>query len=599
MPIKRRMAGNPEGDVSVIAIQQRPLEKALESLHAMGKSVKQATGGYACQCPAHDDNRPSCHISEGDDGKLLAYCQAGCSFEQIRDALGLDKADVYMENGSHKNNGYVASYRYHDESGRLLYTVHRTADKRFFPQLPDGRYGYNGSDRVLYRLTDVIKSTGRVFVVEGEKDVDRLHGLGLTATTNPGGSNAWRKQYADSLKDRDVVILHDNDPAGEKWCRAVELSLRNTAKNVKVLDLPGLSVGGDVSDWLNNGGDKEQLLKMANKRDRQIKRRSLSAIQPKEVEWLWPEILPVGMLATLVSQEGVGKSTLASYIASTISQGRAWPNGGNAPKGDVILFSHEEDSAIVIAPRLIANDADRNRIHLAEGIETASGDDCEFDLERDIVELDAWVDELPETRLIIFDPITSYVNCNENSNSEVRKALKPLIDFASRRKIAVLGLSHLNKKIDAGMINRTIGSRAWSAVPRMSWGVRTEQVEDEDGHKSDTENRFMLNIKCNIGPRPRGLKFSIGDGGCVTFDTERLDMSMDDQGGVKISRLNEAVTWLTERLAQGSVLSQTIFDEGQKRGFYQKLLHRAKDELKIKPRKEQFGGRWSWSLPNA
>lgn len=42
--------------------------------------------GVAC-CPAHEDSSPSLALSNGNDGRLLLHCHAGCSFTDIMDAL--------------------------------------------------------------------------------------------------------------------------------------------------------------------------------------------------------------------------------------------------------------------------------------------------------------------------------------------------------------------------------------------------------------------------------------------------------------------------------------------------------------------------------
>lgn len=42
--------------------------------------------GLAC-CPAHQDQRPSLSIANGEDGRLLLKCHAGCSFEDIISSL--------------------------------------------------------------------------------------------------------------------------------------------------------------------------------------------------------------------------------------------------------------------------------------------------------------------------------------------------------------------------------------------------------------------------------------------------------------------------------------------------------------------------------
>lgn len=501
----------------------------------------------------------------------------------------------------------VKTYDYRDESGVLLYQNCRYEPKTFRQRRPDSKgwsWNLNGTRRVLYQLKGLLRArkTPWVFYCEGEKDTDNVRALGLVATT-AGSASSWKPEFAEFLNDRKVCILAHNDKAGKDLAAKVEKDCKRAGSpEVKILNLSDLSVGGDVSDWLDNGGTKTGLLELADKPERQIRHCKLSTIEPKESEYTIPEVLPKGMLTMLISQEGAGKSTFAAYLTTIISTGAEWPNAPGIPRpaGDVILFSHEECPERVIVPRLIANGADLDRVHLAKGVVTSDGDEYEFDIERSIRQLDLMVDELPDVQLGIFDPITSYVNCNENSNADVRKALKHIVDFAARQNISVLGLSHFNKKIDAGMINRTIGSRAWSAVPRMIWGIRAEQIEDDEGRKTDTENRFLLNIKCNIGAKPKGIKFSISDGGVVICTGERTSLSMDDMGDVSIKRLDEAIEWLSDRLeGSKSVTADTIYRESKEKGFSKSTVDRAKDKLRIRPTRSGYGpdGQWWWSLP--
>ena len=48
----------------------------------------------AC-CPAHDDRNPSLAIREVDDGRTLIHCFAGCSPNEILEAVGLSFDDLY------------------------------------------------------------------------------------------------------------------------------------------------------------------------------------------------------------------------------------------------------------------------------------------------------------------------------------------------------------------------------------------------------------------------------------------------------------------------------------------------------------------------
>ena len=513
----------------------------------------------------------------------------------------------------------VAVYDYTDEGGKLLYQNvrfdRRPEDRRprFLPRRRDGNgdwiWDFKGVNRTLYRLPELLASSLQdfVFIAEGEKDVDTLHDLGLVATTS-GSATSWKPEFAKYFRGRLVAITPDHDEPGERYAKGVAESLYGRAAEVRVLSLPGLKPPQkDITDWTNNGGTLKKLLELVEQTkpykpapERHLRHQVLSSVESQQTEYVWPEIIPMGMITGFVSQEGAGKSTVASDATMRVTTGSPWPNAPSIsnPKGHVIIFAHEEDLSRVLKPRLTANGADLYRVVAGENIfTTANGEEEPFDIEQHVPELDALVDEYPETRLVIFDPVTSYVHCNENSNAQVRRALKPLIDFAARRNVGVLILSHLNKKVDLGMINRTIGSRAWSAVPRITWGIRTEQIEDEDGGKTDTDNRFLLCIKSNIGRKPKGLRFSIADPGIVVWDEERFNLTIDADCRVKTKRINEASDWLREYLGKKAMSATVVFGDGEKAGFNRALLNRAKENLGINPTKIGFGGEWFWELP--
>ena len=68
-----------------------PLDDVLARLSAVRKSGKQ----YIAHCPAHHDKSPSLSVREGKDGRVLLYCHAGCSIDEIVRALGLTLADLF------------------------------------------------------------------------------------------------------------------------------------------------------------------------------------------------------------------------------------------------------------------------------------------------------------------------------------------------------------------------------------------------------------------------------------------------------------------------------------------------------------------------
>ena len=161
----------------------------------------------------------------------------------------------------------VACYDYRAEDGSLLFQVQRFEPKQFVQRRPDGdgwQYKVKGTRQVPYRLPELVAAplSSTVYIVEGEKDVDRLASLGLVATCNAGGAGKWKSCHAEHLKDRTVILIPDNDDAGREHVQKVAKSLKGIAAHVRILELPGLPEKGDVSDWLDTGGTLEQLAAM-------------------------------------------------------------------------------------------------------------------------------------------------------------------------------------------------------------------------------------------------------------------------------------------------------------------------------------------------
>lgn len=176
---------------------------------------------------------------------------------------------TYQEKWSGKgltNKKIVQKYEYKDEKDKLLFECIRFEPKAFRQRRLDGKGGYiwnlKGIRRVLYRLPELIAGKGPVFICEGEKDVDNLRLLRLTATCCPMGASKWKKEereYNPFLKRRSVIIIPDNDwldverkalkkehLAGEKHLIQVATSLKGIASSTRVLRLPEAS---DFSDW--------------------------------------------------------------------------------------------------------------------------------------------------------------------------------------------------------------------------------------------------------------------------------------------------------------------------------------------------------------
>jgi hypothetical protein len=247
----------------------------------------------------------------------------------------------------------VAEYDYTDEAGALLFQSVRYEPKAFKQRRPDGNGGWipnlDGLRRVLYRLPDVIEAVKRgttIHVVEGEKDADALHDLGLVATTNPGGANKWRPEYSGSLSGADVVVICDNDDAGRKHVGQVAENLNGVAKRVRVLDLakhwPQCPNGGDISDWLKSGDDIKQLdawiesAPTAKSNKPELASKCASEYKMRGITWFWPQRFAIGKLGLLAGMPDRGKGLICADMAARTTKGDEWPcDEERAIKGNV------------------------------------------------------------------------------------------------------------------------------------------------------------------------------------------------------------------------------------------------------------------------
>lgn len=241
----------------------------LNDFLALLKGVKKARSGqYMGLCPGHNDTKPSLSIKEA-DGKILVQCFAGCELIDILKPLDLKPKDLFLNSSKSRKSpsekkSIVAIYDYVDEYGRLLYQVVRYQPKIFGQRRPDGNSGWiwnmDGVTSVLYRLPAVLSAVREgkeIYITEGEKDADNMAAIGLVATTNPLGAGKWRDRYSEALRGADLIVIPDGDKPGQVHANDVAKSCFGKAKRLRMLVLPGEFK--DVSDWLDSGGDIDQL----------------------------------------------------------------------------------------------------------------------------------------------------------------------------------------------------------------------------------------------------------------------------------------------------------------------------------------------------
>jgi hypothetical protein len=218
-----------------------------------------------------------CSGFRSDDGEWIH-----CSREEHAGSLALDGAGTYPHKarGDCKcgtSHGYrppreePSRYVYQSHDGLPLFRVnvqgHGSGKKVWQDHWngSDWAKGLNGAKRVLYRLPEVLAAMGPIYLTEGERDVETLRALGLTATTTSGGATNWRHTADHArqfLANRDVMIIRDKDAPGLKYATDAYEDLYPVVRTIATLECP---VEKDITDHIAAGGTLDQLVEMQRK----------------------------------------------------------------------------------------------------------------------------------------------------------------------------------------------------------------------------------------------------------------------------------------------------------------------------------------------
>lgn len=79
------------------ALAGQPSSRPIEALLGRLENARQRGRGYRADCPVGHSSRGALSIAEGDDGRVLLTCFAGCAAADVLGAVGLTLADLYPE----------------------------------------------------------------------------------------------------------------------------------------------------------------------------------------------------------------------------------------------------------------------------------------------------------------------------------------------------------------------------------------------------------------------------------------------------------------------------------------------------------------------
>ena len=563
---------------------------------ALLKGVKRTGNGqYMALCPGHHDTEQSLSVKEA-DGKILVKDFAGCDLKDILKPLRLQPKDLFLNSHEARleHREIEAVYQYVDANGKPFEVV-RTRPKGFYQRRPDGMGGYitnlKGVAPTLYHqneLRQAIDSNKPIYVVEGEKDVDRLRALGLTAITNPMGAGKWRNNYSEALGGADLIIIPDNDGPGHDHANNVAKSCYGRAKRIRMPEL--LGEYKDVSEWLDHGHTVDELKKLADAcpdyepSGNGVKLRSMADVQAEAVDWLWYPYIPKGKVTLFEGDPGVGKSWVSLGIATAVTLGKGLPGQEPSEPASVLLASAEDGLGDTIKPRLDGMGTDVSRIFPIEVPLTL--DENGFAL------LEVYLEE-KHPALLIIDPLMAYLGATLDIHraNETRAVMSQLARLAEKFDVAILAVRHLTKGGMLKPIYRGLGSIDFTAACR-SVLLAGRDVENR-------QNRALVHIKANLTLEGPSIGYELRDDRLYWTGESSLTAAqiLAADSGDRTSELDEAATFLKDELAEGPISAKDVYRDAEGVGISKRTLERAKTKLQAKSSKT--GDTWFWCLPES
>lgn len=560
-------------------------------VHGSGKQ-------YSARCPAHDDKHASLSISEGDGGRILFNCHAGCASDAVAAAVGLKMQDLFQttptQNAAYSptNAPAAVEYLYTDINGVPMAKKLRYPNKAFCWLHPDGAGGWEkgrGKIKPLPYNIAAVRDSAAVYIVEGEKDVNTLTRFGKPAVSLPDGAKSkWVQEYGELFTGKHVAIIPDNDEPGGSYAQMIAKELHGKAASVKVLDLSKLWAEipehGDITDYVEThpGTDLHELAELVSSTAEQTARGGsryivMSGVQSISTDWLWYPYIPLGKITLLTADPGTGKTFFSLYLAATVSAGRSFYGQSAAltsPRA-VIYQTAEDGIADTIKPRLEPMKPDFNNIVVIdETNESLSLQECDT-IEQAMKDL--------KPALMIFDPLQAYLGADVDMHraNEVRPVLARIGHLAEQYHCAVLFIMHNSKMGQNPALYRALGSIDIPAIAR-SMLIMGKNPENP-------EQKVVCHEKSSLATHGKSLLFRIcPESSGIVFDGFS-DLTASDVLNVRHKTRNKPSVCQDEVSYR---LNELIGEKGFARiedikalqdecGCGKGTLYRAKDELQL------------------
>tara|TARA_R110000803_G_scaffold72764_1_gene136485 strand:- start:222 stop:2093 length:1872 start_codon:yes stop_codon:yes gene_type:complete len=517
------------------------------------------------------------------------------------------------------NSPYDAEYVYTNADGEILVSVRRfnvkdiagnpmlntkgKPKKEFRPFIDGASYSKFPDIRPLYNIPNVLASD-RVIWVEGEKCADALNHAGYTATCTIGGAGALTKKTAPQfdfspLQNKELILWPDNDTAGKKLADLIQdLALSAGAKSVTMLTPPmGKPDGWDSADALHEGFNIENFVNTKAK----ITKTNINLLdesflvsrfqgQAPEQKFLIDGTFPLGVPILFAAAGDAGKGMMTLDMGMKIASGKPMTSafGGMVKEfGNVVIFTAEDDEAEMHrrVERLDPLEERRNYSHDLKivslpnvggvfAIMNESGG--EFGTTEEFEKIYEQIIQMSNLKLIIFDPLASFVHADVNADPAAGAALTGLLArMATETGASVLVCHHMTKIKDDAVVktpeqarNLIRGTTALVDGVRSSFAIW--QVDSSRGKKTcerlgvpyQRNSCFDGAVVKSNGPASRDIRHFVRDNMTGLLKDRSEEIIAMSAGSALEMKLDAMCEWIIACESNGVALTHMSGNNG-------------------------------------
>jgi hypothetical protein len=517
------------------------------------------------------------------------------------------------------NSPYDAEYVYTNADGEVLVSVRRynvkdiagnpmlntkgKPKKEFRPFVEGSPYSKFPDIRPLYNIPNVLASD-RVIWVEGEKCADALNDVGYTATCTIGGAGALTKKTAHQfdfspLQNKELILWPDNDPAGKKLADLIQdFALAAGAKSVTMLTPPmGKPEGWDASDALSEGYNIENFVNTKAK----ITKTNINLLDESflvsrfagaapEQKFLIDGTFPLGVPILFAAAGDAGKGMMTLDMGMKIASGKPMTNtfGGLVKEfGNVVIFTAEDDEA-EMHRRVERLDPFEERHSYNHDLKIVSlpnvggvfaimnESNGEFGTTAEFEKIYEQILQMSNLKLIVFDPLASFVHADVNADPAAGAALTGLLArMATETGASVLVCHHMTKIKDNAVIKTPEEARNLiRGTTALVDGVRSSfalwQVDAQRGKK--TCERLGLPYQRNScfdgavvksnGPASRNVRHFVRDPMTGLLNDRTEEIKSLNSGTVLEMKLDAMADWIIHCEREGVALTHMSGNNG-------------------------------------